>query len=488
MKLDRRSGVPLYQQLQHYIEEKIRNGEWAVGTRLPSQRVLAEHFDVNRSTVIMALDALAAQGIVEGRHGGGTRVINNTWNLMARKKAADWSAYVEAGRYKPNLPLIQKINHAEFVPKVIRMGTGELGPDLLPGKKFSQLFKRADAPLFSLGYSEPKGNIDLREEIARYLKRSGIEASPASILIVSGALQALQLISVGLLDYGSTLLLEKPSYLYSVNVFQSSGMRFIGLPMDSEGVRTEQLATCKRKYRGVILYTIPSFHNPTGTLMTEQRRQRLLTICGQEQLPIIEDDVYRELWLDAPPPPPLKSIDRAGNVLYVGSLSKILSAGLRIGWIVGPEPVIDRLADIKMQTDYGSSSLSQYAAMECLRSGLYEEHTSFVRNRLHGRRDDLAGLLDSYFSDIAAWHVPSGGFYIWLRLFPYIDPRLLFEQALQQGVLLNPGILYDRSARQYLRLSYAYASPKEMARAMRVLRETVIRLAGKTAATWRCDE
>lgn len=476
MILDRGSSVPLHQQVAEYITSHITNGEWVTGSRLPSQRKLADQLHVNRSTVTAAFEELTAQGLIEGKRGGGTRVVNNTWGLMAKRKPADWGAYVEAGQFKPNLPMIRTINEAEFIPDIIRLGTGELSPDLIPSEKLIHLFTKSSFKPRSLGYSEPKGDLQLREQISYYLKKNGINAEPSSILVVCGALQALQLISIGLLDRGSTVLLEKPSYLYSIHVFQSSGMRFCGLPMDSEGFMPDQLSEFKKEVGSAIVYTIPSFHNPTGTVMSLSRRKELLFACERERLPLIEDDVYHDLWIETPPPPALKSIDHSGNVLYIGSMSKILSPGLRIGWIVGAKPVIDRLADIKMQSDYGSSSLSQWAAAECLRTGIYEEHSSYVRDRLKIRRDHLLSLLTNYLKDLAEWHKPSGGFYIWLKLNPVIDPRVLFERALQQGILLNPGVLYDRNARQYLRLSYAYASFKEMEQAILVLRNLVLEL------------
>ncbi|TGA97624.1 PLP-dependent aminotransferase family protein [Sporolactobacillus shoreae] len=474
MILDRQSSVPLHVQVTDYIKEKIRTGEWVVGSRLPSQRNLAEELLVNRSTVIAAFEELAAQELIEGNRGGGTMVVNNTWGLMAGKQMVNWETYVESGQYKPNLPMIRKINEAEFDPAIIRIGTGELSPDLLPSDTFADLLRKTPAQSLALGYQEPKGDLHLREQVSQYLKGIGIAAGSSSILVVSGALQALQLISNGLLDRGSAIMLEKPSYLYSVHVFQSTGMRFVSLPMDAEGLHPGKLADYKREYHGTTVYTIPSFHNPTGTLMSENRRRQLLSVCEKERLPIIEDDVYRDLWFEAPPPPALKSRDKTGNVLYIGSLSKVLSPGLRIGWIVGPQPVIDRLADIKMQSDYGASSLSQWVAGEFLRTGLYEKQVSLVREQLRKRRDDLIDLLHTYFSDIGRWRVPKGGFYIWLNLVPAIDPRQLFERALKKSILLNPGILYDRGARQYLRLSYAYASQKEMEQAIRILRKLVI--------------
>lgn len=287
-------------------------------------------------------------------------------------------------------------------------------------------------------------------------------ASPESILIVSGGLQALQLISMGLLERGSTILHETPSYLNSVPVFQSAGMHLLGVPMDQEGIKIKEIERLKRQHHAALLYTIPNFHNPTGTLMTGGRRANLLKVCQNISLPIIEDDVYGDLWFENPPPKPLKADDTQGNVLYIGSVSKTLSPGLRVGWIVGPEPVIDRLADIKMQTDYGSSSLSQYAVEKWLSSGLYTDYLKEIKAELMYRRDFTIQLLKAYFSEIATWSIPEGGFYIWLKLEIDISSKKLFGLALKEHILLNPGIVYDKSDDKHLRLSYSYASLGEL--------------------------
>lgn len=210
--------------------------------------------------------------------------------------------------------------------------------------------------------------------------------------------------------------------------------------------------------------------------MSEERRRELINVCEQERLPIIEDDVYRELWLDSPPPLPLKAIDKNGLVLYLGSMSKTLSPGLRIGWIVGPKPVIERLADIKMQTDYGSSSLSQWVAAEWLSSGFYHQHLEEVRKKLKIRREAMNDSLQKHLADSATWSVPKGGFYIWLRLLPSLSIRELFEKALERGILLNPGIVYDQHATHYLRLSYSYASLTDLDKGIFRLSEVIRQL------------
>ena len=305
-------------------------------------------------------------------------------------------------------------------------------------------------------------NEELDKKIAEYLKGHGVYVSPDSILIVSGVIQALKLISMGLLPKGASILLEKPSYLYSINVFQSAGMRLIGMPMNENGINTSYITQYKKQFNASILYTIPSFHNPTNFSMNAKKRKEVMGICNEIGLPIIEDAVYQDLWFDAPVPKPLKAYDKNGIVLHIGSMSKVISPGLRIGWIVGAEPVIQRLADIKMQTDYGSSSISQQIAAEWFTDGLYDEHLQLIRSELKKRRDFMISMLEKYCSEIATWHEPAGSFYIWLHMNLPFSNRSVFEKALQEKVLLNPGTLYDRSANQFLRLSYSYATLEEI--------------------------
>jgi GntR family transcriptional regulator, regulator for abcA and norABC len=461
-KPQKHSAVPLHQQIYDYMKQKIMNGEWTIGTKLPPQRNLAKLFQVNRSTIVIVLEELATDGLIESKVGSGTRVINNTWGLLVSTPPPDWGSYVNSGIHKPNITIIQEINKAETDPNMIRLGTGELSPDLLPNKKMGQILQIDNQQSLSLGYMEPKGSLSLRKTVSAYLSGKGIKASPESILIVSGGLQALQLISIGLLKRGSTILHETPSYLNSVHVFQSAGMNLLGIPLDNEGIRNDSIGRMKRQHHAALLYTIPTFHNPTGTLMSDRRRAELLKECQKENIPIIEDDVYGDLWFEGPPPKPLKGNDTQGNVLYIGSVSKTLSPGLRIGWIVGPEPVIERLADIKMQTDYGSSSLSQYAVDKWLSSGMYEDFLKEIKVELTFRRDFTIQILEKYFSEIATWSIPKGGFYIWLKLQSGVSTRKLFNLSLREGILLNPGSVYDKNDDQHLRISYSYASMDQL--------------------------
>ncbi|WP_028593945.1 PLP-dependent aminotransferase family protein [Paenibacillus assamensis] len=482
-------SVPLYQQIEAYIIGKIKRGEWTQGMKVPSQRVLAKQFDVNRSTIVAAMDRLVSIGVLEGNSGGGTRVAgvgkeelslhDSQVEQASSLPRRHWNDYVEDGTHYPNLPLVQTINKMEFAPRMIRLGTGELSPSLLPEQSMRHLFSEiaSSVDTVPLSYEEPLGSLQLRRQLCLKMEQRGINASPSNVLVVSGALQAFQLISAGLLERQSTILLEKPSYLYSIHAFQSAGIRLAGVPMDAEGLQISALARLKQLHQAVLLYTNPTYHNPTGIVMSEARRTRLLQVCGQMGLPILEDGAYEELWLDHQPPASLKARDTSGQVLYVGTLSKTVSPGLRIGWIVGSERVIERLADIKMQTDYGSSSVSQLMAYHWLQSGSHQRHMEQLREHLSVRRDVMLELLSQEWQDIATWQQPTGGFYIWVTMKGVFPLHKLFEQALSAGILLNIGTLYDRGASRQLRLSYAYASIEEMKFAMRKLAQ-LIRIQG----------
>jgi len=472
---DRNAAIPIHNQIKEYLRDKIVSGEWPVGTKIPSQRTLADFLGVNRSTVINPISELIADGLLEGNSGGGTKVINNTWNLLATEEQPDWSMYVSSGVQQPNPDMIRVINQVEFNPDIIRMGSCELSPENIPSATIRNLLK--DIPQgIDLGYMEPKGLYMLRNEICCYLKTIGIEAQPANILIVSGALQGLQLITLGLLHRGSVVFLEKPSYLSSLRLFRSSGMLLSRIDMDSEGIDVKSLIMRNNEKRGAMLFTIPTFQNPTGKVMSIERRKELVHECKKMRLPIVEDDVYRELWYSNEPPPPIKAYDQNGTVLYVGSMSKNYCPGLRIGWVVGDEQVIDRLADIKMQFDYGSSSLSQWLASQIFKGGHYYAHNEQLRANAKLRRDTTLFALEKYFSGISTWNIPDGGYYIWLRLNNPVSMNALFTRALNQNILINPGNIYEFHSSQHIRISFSYASLDDIVLGLERLAKIIINL------------
>jgi GntR family transcriptional regulator of abcA and norABC len=472
-KPDKGSKEPAYKQIENYICNKISKGDWVIGSRLPSQRSLAEIFGVNRSTVVMALDNLISYGMLESKIGRETKVASNTWSVLMSSTALDWNFYISSGSFKENIATIQTINRLEFVKTMKRLGTGELSPKLYPFETMKKVLNKLADTMAPLGYVEPLGLYELRESLSKRLKKIGIQAEPSNILITSGSLQGLQLISVGILDTDSVVCTEAPSYLKSLQVFQSAGIKFSGIPMDKEGLKYWNLVRENQTYKDLLLYTIPTHQNPTGCIMSLKRRTELFNYCTNARIPIIEDDAYGELWFDEEPPKSIKSMDKNGLVIYLGTVSKTMAPGLRIGWLVGPESVVKRLGDIKMQTDYGSSSVSQWIVRELLEEGMYDEYIVWLRVQLKRRRDIMLNALEKHMKNFAKWEVPTGGFYIWIELIPHVSMDKLFFNMLKQNVLFNPGNIYDFKKNNSIRLSYSYMDEEDMDGAIKQLAKEI---------------
>lgn len=459
------TSISLQHQIINWMTEQIQLGNWGVGTKLPTQRQLAMQFEVNRSTIQQALEELKADGILEAKIGAGTFVANNSWNLLAKKPQPNWQRYIDTSIHKPNDRTIQLINEYEQDSSIIRLGTGELSPKLLPTKKLTESLQKLTFHEKDIGYSSPQGSDELRMAICQYVKKRGITTTPDNILIVSGALQALQLMALGLFESGSIVFQDSCSYLNSIHPFQSFGMRMKSIKRDES---LEKTLCSFKKNRQSIYYTVPTLHNPTGTVWTAKEKQNFYEMCKSLRIPIIEDDVYAELLFDTPLPS-IKSLDSSGQVLYVSSVSKTLSPGLRIGWVIGPTPVIKRLADIKMQMDYGSSAISQKIVTYWLTSGLYEKHLAELGSQLKIRAAFIKSILHKYFHAIATWEKPLGGFYIWLRFNEPIVTKEFFLKLLKEKVLINPGYIYDIEDAHHIRLSFAYASYEELEKALMIL-------------------
>jgi len=467
---NRQGEMTLQQQIVTWVIEHIERGDWVAGTKLPTQRQLAMQFGVNRSTVQQAFEELKAAGILESKVGSGIYVAQNSWHSLITQSQPNWQSFIDTSLHKPNYHTIQLINEYEQRDDVIRLGTGELAPSLLPTAEIEASLKELSLQPKALGYSSPQGSDELREAICEYVTKRGIHAKPRNVCIVSGALQALQLIAVGLLEQGSIVFQEQTSYLNSVHPFQSVGMQMMAIHRDEQLVQT--LAQRKRK-RQAVFYAVPTLNNPTGGVWTTHEKKQLYEACQQSRIPIIEDDVYHELLFEAATPP-IKSMDDNGQVLYIGSVSKTLSPGLRIGWLIGPTTVIERLADIKMQTDYGSSAISQEIVLHWLQSGKYEKHIVDLRQKLQQRAEYVETNLQEKFNAIAEWNKPKGGFYIWLKFHEPIVDKELFTKLLQREVLINPGYIYDPQDNQHIRLSYAYATTEELKIGLEILYECAV--------------
>jgi GntR family transcriptional regulator, regulator for abcA and norABC len=446
--------LPLYKQISSYLETRILNGEFPPGSRLPSERDLANDLNVNRSTINIAFEELRATGLVNRKVGVGTVVNEEIWDNH-HKRLPNWDKYVKEGYYQSNNLLNQKIYRSiRSDDSVINFAIGQLSPDLTP---FNLLKNIHSSDMEEhLGYEHVQGNVTLRETISSHLHTyRNIHSTTSSILITSGAQQAIHLIIRCLLKPGDSVAIEDPSYAYSLPIFHSEGLKTHLLPVSNNGIDPEQILSLYKKHRIKMLFVNPIYQNPTGTKLTEERKKKLLEVCSKYGIAIIEDDPYSLTGYKNHTEHTLKSMDSEGIVLYVSSLSKIIASGLRIGWIIGPQTVIDRLTDAKQQMDFGQSIFPQWIAAKLLTLKDFDEHIKSLRTGLKMKRDLIIDSLNREFNDEITFFSPDGGIHLWCKFNENrITERSLFNESLNQGVVFAPGSTLG-SNQQYVRLTYS---------------------------------
>ncbi|MCS7459831.1 PLP-dependent aminotransferase family protein [Paenibacillus doosanensis] len=460
-KPDRQGKKPLYEQIADHLEQQISYGEFPPGSLLPSERKLAEQLGVNRSTVILAFAELRSMGIVESRTGSGTRVSRTKWEAMP-KHTPNWSRYCEGGSFLPNLPFLRKIREAlAQQPSLIDMASGELSPDLAPTDEIAALMSEHRYTSY-LGYDNPQGYVPLREALVGYLDAyRKIQTTGSSILITSGSQQSLYLITQCLLSPGDAVAIEDPSYCYSLPMFQSAGLRLFRLPVDQDGVRPEDIRILYKKHRIKMVFVNPNFQNPTGTVLSMERRRQLLHIASELGLPIVEDDPFSLTAYGEEAPVPLKSMDTNGSVLYIGSFSKIAASGLRIGWMVAPHSIVERLADARQQMDFGLSVIPQQVAAQFIQSSYFQPHLERLQLQLQFKRDLAIASLRKELPDSISFTAPQGGLHLWCQLRHDVPDGKLLEEAVRKGVVFVPGSVYGSDA-GFVRFTYARAKAEDI--------------------------
>jgi 2-aminoadipate transaminase len=463
--LDRDSDEPLYLQIYERFRAQIQAGDLAPGSRLPAERELAASVGVNRTTVTTAYHELAADGLVEGFVGRGT--------VVSRRRGAQfpgesdllhqplpWNELFSPLNEQARDPLISEIVALCSRADMISLGGGLPAPELYPVERFAQatetVLRRHGRTL--LQYSATEGCAGFRRTLADLASGRGIETGPDNILVSAGSQQGLELLARALISPGDLVVVEVPAYLGALNLFRAAGARLLGVPVDRDGMRTDVLERIVSRYRPQLIYTLPSFQNPSGVVMSAERRAELLDLARRHQVPILEEDPYGELYFDAPPPRPIKAGDTAGHVIYVTTFSKLLFPGIRIGWLVAPRPVIDRLVLIKEFSDLNTNTLAQWALDEFIGQGWLEEHLPAVRPAYRSRCRAMQAALGRYVPRGLRWNRPEGGLYLWCHLDGDLRTRDLLTEAVRQRVAFVPGELFhaDGGGQNALRLNYCH--------------------------------
>jgi len=345
---------------------------------------------------------------------------------------------------------------------------GNNDPDAIPVDGLidavNAVLKREGKTLATYGLaSGPQGYRPLRDFITAKLKRdAAITCSADDILVVSGSLQALDLVNQSLLTRGDTVIMEQETYQGSLNRLTKLGVNVVGIPLDQDGMRMDALAKALAdlKNKGITpkyIYTIPTVQNPTGTILPEARRAELLKLSEQYGVPVFEDDCYADLIWDGKRPPAIHAMSKTQNVIHIGSFSKSIAPALRVGYIVAPWSMLSRMLALK--TDAGSGALEQMVLAEYC-APHFSTHVPKLTKGLRAKLDTLMEALNEQFGTSAEFEDPKGGIFLWVKLPDNVDTLKLYQAALAAGVAINPGPEWSTDkARAGCRLRLCFASP-----------------------------
>ncbi len=483
ISLDKSGSAPLYRQIHRQIRELILAGELPTGYRLPPERRLAESLGIARTTVINAYEELKAEGLVDARVGHGTVVspLSEPHPDIHEKRPISWSHYFRDEGLRPPDPLVRNLLESASRPDVISFAIGLPSPADLPLALYDMLSREvlAEAGPRALLQTPTEGWMPLRETVGRWLAKRGMPCDAEEILIVSGSQQGLHLSARVFLNPGDTVVVEAPTYFGAMEAFRRAGVRLLAIPTDEDGLQVDILASLLRHHRPKLIYVQPSFQNPSGVVVSLERRHQLLQLAGRYGIPILEDDTYAELHLEGEPLPSLKAMDTAGLVMTLGTFSKVLFPGLRLGWLAAPRIVIRQFALAKQIEDLHAVTPAQLVVERLIREGHLDAHIATMRAVYRVRRDRMLQALERNALDGMTWRRPAGGFYVWCGLPRTVDRTRLSERAAEERVSFLPSYpcFMDQPPATHMRLNYSYppldAIEEGILRLMRVVRSSL---------------
>jgi DNA-binding transcriptional MocR family regulator len=480
LKLDRNADAPMYLQIVEQVQNLVENGTLRVGAKLPPTRSLAEALGVNRSTVYRAYEELWALGYVEGRPGSYSRVRERPRVVADENEREpdliDWAALSPASvqSLHERFPRYLPEGHGSRNNRIIDFSRLDMDGRLIPAEPFRKAVNRA---LYRNGhnvlhYSHYAGYPPLRGYIAQRLRVHGVSISANEILITNGSQHALDLVIRLLAKPGSSVIVEAPTYANMLPLLELHDVRAVGIPMDDEGLDLEVLASTLRIERPAFVYTMPNFQNPTGITTSQEHREELLAICERYGVPIVEDGFEEEMKYFGKVALPIKSMDHKKIVIYLGTFSKVLMPGVRIGWVAASSGCIERLMVMKRFADISSNSLSQAAVHEFCEEGLYELHIRRMHRVYRKRMQTMLDSLSRYMpGEHVSWTKPNGGYLLWVRLQNTVDDAALYEALRTHGIVVSQGKFYfaHPAAEPCFRLSIAALDEDEIVEGTRRL-------------------
>jgi len=482
INVDRNSQTPLYLQIRNQVRQLILSRTLQMGCRLPPERKLADTLGVNRSTVVNAYRELEADGLIESHVGRGTTVKTPPAGEGGEKsdlvvQPLAWKHFYSRQAARMFNPLISNVLELVAREDVISFAVGVPSQEFYPMEAFNLILSELTAGkgYYLVEHGPTAGHYPLREYLAEFMSERGVDTGPENIIVLSGSQQGLDIVAKVFLEPGDVVVVEEPSYLGAIQVFAAAGARVFSVPVDGEGMRVDLLEQILSRYRPKLIYTLPTFQNPSGVGMSIARREELLKLAYRYHVPILEDDPYSELYYEGGPVRSLKSMDVHDHVIYLSTFSKMLFPGLRLGWFVAPATLARQLVMAKQLVDLHSNTLSQWAMEAFCRRGMLEEHLRKVRGKYAAKRDAMLTSLEEFAPSGLRWNRPDGGFYLWCELPEGLHAGALLSRAAEKMVAFLPGDAFyaNGGGTDRIRLSFSRYPEETIREGIRRICETM---------------
>lgn len=469
-----RSGF-LYDQVCDYITQLVGEGQLKPGDRAPSLRKLSKQLGVSISTVTQAYFALEQQGYLKARPQSGY-FISAPQQLAAEtpKRTVCRSCQPRKVKYDQ---LFEDIFQMANDPDVVPFGAARPSMELMPASSLVRATNRMASadPHASMDYCFPPGHKRLRRQIAMHYAELGMQVSSDEVVITSGATEALSLSLQSVAKRGDVIAVETPTYFAVLRVIERMGLMALEIDTDPQsGMVLESLEDALETMNISAVLTVPNFSNPMGSLMPDEKKRELVQLLAQHEVPLIEDDVYGSLYFGEQRPKVAKSYDEDGWVLSCSSFSKTIAPGYRVGWVL-PGRYHETLLEWKQATFSATASLPQRAMAEFLASGQYERHLQRLRKAFREQVERGRFLFARHFPEGTRITQPQGGFVLWIELPRGVSGLDVFEQALEQGIGITPGILFSatRRYRNFIRINCGFPWQEHNEQAVQRLGEIV---------------